>query len=490
MGEKTNRFISKIKKVKTDELIYALSRQSIEMYKNDMAYSKGLPVAVSRFGFYERANVTLTAWDIPSIIYHSIKNSNDYRNGAIIASFPEIVNAYRGYEDEKSVSQFQEHGNTSKIFQIIMGMTAEQFQYQSLGLILEKLNRTYHILFAAKNYEHRYMLDANAAVKNVLGFSAKEYLAIVFIVWWLCSKHPDPLSAPEEIYKKHSDSVLTKENITKFIKCYSSSYEEIRKSQFGHQILYSKPFILTDRKKEYLSSSVYLVQLLLGNGLYWLVRDYYREKQKFTNAFGYLFEDYIKELANMYCEAEEWQVIPQSKEPGADFIFELGKIKLIVESKASLLKLDAKQQVPNLESSDDFFNKIIKESYGQLNATYVQFENKTQIYTIKIILLYDDFSNSSIIEMSIPEIFEKDPNCFIMSIREFEILLYLKKNDKNQFDLIVNTLLQTSKEDNSRKSISGIYKELKIEKNSHFYGERDYVSKIIERLKIDLTEAV
>lgn len=39
--------------------------------------------------------------------------------------------------------------------------------------------------------------------------------------------------------------------------------------------------------------------MIVGNGLYWLVRDYYLKhgSQKFVNTFGLIFEDYIKDLA-------------------------------------------------------------------------------------------------------------------------------------------------------------------------------------------------
>lgn len=63
-------------------------------------------------------------------------------------------------------------------------------------------------------------------------------------------------------------------------------------------------------------------------------------------------------------------------------------LQLLVESKSSLLKLDAKQQVPNMESTNTFFNRTISEAYTQLNSSYEELKGKIEIPIIKIILLY------------------------------------------------------------------------------------------------------
>ena len=176
------------------------------------------------------------------------------------------------------------------------------------------------------------------------------------MIFWLCSHHPDPLSAPESLYCRKENTILTTDNITKFIEFYSCSYKELREHSLEKQLLYSKPFIKTQRHGAYLAVSIYLIAMMVGNGLYWLVRDYYfrQHTQKFVNAFGLLFEDYIKDLALNYCKPSEYKVLSAGAKKGADFLFDLGVLQLLVESKSSLLKLDVKQQVPNLESANVF----------------------------------------------------------------------------------------------------------------------------------------
>ena len=482
-----SNFISIIKKIKTDELIYVLSEISIKMYKDNMSFTTTLPLYIRQYGSYRNVNVLLTAWDIISIEYFSILYSSDYRNGDSVASLPEVINLYRGYEDSLSSNQIKESGDD--VFRIMMGMTSEQFQYQKLCLMFEKLNRTYHILVAAKNYEHRNELDVDVVFKSVFGFSAKDYLVVLLMVFWLCAQHPDPLAAPEHLYRKKDLTVFTKENITKFVQHYSCTYDDLRNSPLQRQLLYSKPFIHTKRKNSYLASSVYMVGFLLGNGLYWLCRDYYQNnKQKFPNAFGHLFEDYIKELSLTYCNDGEWHVIPQSENKGADYIFEFDSLQIIVESKSSLLCLAAKQQIPDLEKISEFYEKTIKKSYKQLNASYDIYKDKVKTPTIKVMLLYDEFSNTAIIEQCMPEIFQKDNLCFVMTIRQLEILLHLRKNDIEKFNLVIDKIIEAICQNSENVNFDGIYDNLSIYQNPHINEKLDYIKPILQHFETNFYE--
>lgn len=480
-----SNFITKIKNIRTDALIYTLSDISIKMYKNNMSCTTTFPLWTRKYGIDRKVSTLLTVWDIPSIEYFSILNSSDYRDGEPVDSLPEIINSYRCYEGSLSSNQIKD-SDEHDVFRIIMGMTSEQFQFQNFYLMFEKSNRTYHILIAAKNYEHRNELDINVAFKSIFGFSAEDYLIVFLMVFWLCTQHPDPLTAPEYIYRKKDHSVFTKENITKFVKYYSCTYDDLRKSPLKRQLLYSKPFIQTKRSGSYLASSVYMVGFLLGNGLYWLCRDYYKnEGQKFPNTFGNLFEDYIKELASTYCNDNEWQVIPNGKKKGADYIFTFDSLHFIVESKSSLLNLDAKQQIPNLKSANGFFEKTIKEAYDQLNSSYEIYKQNVNAPTIKVILLYDEFSNTSVIEYSMPEIFEKDPMCFVMTIRQLEILLYLHKNDMEKFNLVIDNIIETTTSKSKTTNFNAIFNKLSICQNPHINSSLDYINPILQYFAIN-----
>lgn len=475
-------FVSEIKKINTDELIYKFSEISIEMFKANQ-YMRKVEIPVIRYGRNQKLIVQLSAWDIPNIAFLSVKESNDYRHADKVSSVGQLVDLYREYDNEHSAAESIKNADDG-VFRVVLGMTAEQFQYQNLWRIFEKFNRDYYILLAAKNFEHRNEIDTNAAVKEVFGCSADDYVAILLMIFWLCNQHPDPLSAQENLYCRKENTILTKKNISKFIEYYSCDYKELREHSLGKQLLYSKPFIKTQRHGVYLAASMYLVAMMVGNGLYWLVRDYYfkQETQKFVNAFGLLFEDYIKDLALNYCKTSEYKVLSAGAKKGADFLFDFGMLQVLVESKSSLLKLDAKQQVPNMESTNTFFNRTINEAYTQLNSSYEELKGKIDVPIIKIILLYDEFSNTAIIELSERKIFEKDSLCFVMTIRELEILLYLHRNDKVKEKQILNKLLDATRMDGLRKrqNIGAIYEELSIHENQHLDGQMDYFSKMME----------
>ena len=94
-------------------------------------------------------------------------------------------------------------------------------------------------------------------------------------------------------------------------------------------------------------------------------------------------------------------------------------------------------------ASLDTFERKIKEAYTQLQCSYEMYKQKStdDVSYIKIILLYDEFSNISMIEKSIPEIFDNDPKCFIMTIENFEVLLYLNRFKHENCQKILQSLI-------------------------------------------------
>ena len=185
-------FITEIRKIPTDKMLYVLSNVSIKMFEM-LEHQMQLPLELSNNGFKKTGSVMLMGWDIHSIAFHSVINSNDYRRSNKEISFPKLINLYRGYDNEHSATNAISKANFDGIFRILMGMTSEQFLFQQPGLIFEKFNRDYYILLAADNFEHRAELDVNLILKETFGFSAEDYIALLMILFWLCSKSPEPL---------------------------------------------------------------------------------------------------------------------------------------------------------------------------------------------------------------------------------------------------------------------------------------------------------
>ena len=486
-----DKFISELKKISVEDLIYKFSEISIEMFNNKHSCMKKIPVYVTRYGIPQEKELLLTSWDIPNIEYLSIIYSSDYRKSMDVLSMQNLINAYRRFDNEHSIASEIANTDMAGIFRIFIGMTAEQFRHQNLKWIFERFNRNYYMLVEAKHLEHQKDIDVFSAVKNTFGYSMDDYIAMLLMVYWLCSKHPDPLTAPEHIYRKKDSTIFTKDNITRFVEYYSCTYEDLRNSPLGKQLLYSKPFIKTNQGNEYLASCIQLIMMLVADGLYWIVRDYYpkrypKENQKFPNVFGLLFEDYIKDLAATYCDPAKYICLPQGKRKGADYLFDFDTMKMIVESKSSMIRLDAKQQVPNMQSIDNFLKRAIKEAYEQLNKSYYKLRDSTDLPIMKVVLLYDEFSNTAIIEKSIPEIFEVDSCVFVMTIRQFEILLYYHQHDKEKFQLLINKFIASMNSKVPVSNIDAIYDDMEIYDNPHIDKMR-YFEKAMNHMKNNLS---
>lgn len=477
-------FITEIRKLPTSRVLLTLSEISIDMFRK-MEYRKDIDVEVVNNGVTRRGKVALLGWDIQNIAYLSVKHSNDYRESKNPASVAEVINLYREYDNDHSVAEQLRESDIDGIFRIIMGMSSEQFPFQQLGIIFEKFNRDYYILMAADHFEHHSELDINTIVEDTFGYSADDYVAVLMMVFWLCNQSPIPLRAIEQVKLEKKSPLLSAENLTKFVDYYSCTYKELRETKLGKQLLYSKPFVKTERTGSYITSNMFLVAYTIGNGLYWIVRDYYfkQKSQHFINAFGLLFEDYIKDLAQRYCEETKWKQLSQGKKKSADFLIDFGNLIFLIESKSGLLPLGVKQQVPNVEQADLFFTRTIEEAYEQLQSSYDQISKDAHRTIIKVILLYDVFSNTGIIEKSITGIFDNDPSCFIMTIRELEMLLYLHKYDPMKRMAICDRIIEQLNLGKGRESIGGVYESLEIMDNPHLSGEMDYFQKLLKHFE-------
>lgn len=302
-----------IKSYATRDFIYFFAEKSIEIYKNQvekldehLVCNITFPLNIMQHGFiHKQVKVMLSAWDIPNMAYLSITNANDYRNDIMTEQLAgRVVNLYRGYENKHSGSEYIRNNGLPGMFKYLMGMSYEQFKYANPAWIYQNYNRNYHMLIGSPNINREKIVDINVITNELFGLTAEELLEVEYIIWWLCSIHPDPLSAPEKLYRKKENSILTKKNLERVISYYSVTYEQVRNSSLGKQIFYNKPFVITQKTKETIAVSFYLVQMMIADGLYWLIRDYYHNNhwgQKFINAFGEMFEDYLDWEQNSRC---------------------------------------------------------------------------------------------------------------------------------------------------------------------------------------------
>lgn len=479
-------FIQTIKGISAENLIYQFAEMSIDMCKKQ-EYLRGVDVPIVQGNIKRIMTVQLSAWDIHGIQYHAICNSNDYRNSITPYTVGQIVNLYRQFENQESPAEDLRKADLSGVFKILFGMVSEQSPFQNMGWIYENFNRNYHILVASDKVNRNLRVSLEQIIREKFGWSIDEYISVQLIVYWLCMQHCDPLTAPEKIYRKQNDTILTKENIEKYIKYYSCDYSDVRRSLIKKQIFYSKPFIHTDKLGAYIASNCYLVFWVISNSLYWLMRDYYNDlgSQEFVNAFGTMFEDYLKELAGKHFLPEQWKVIPITKKKSADFYFDLKDAILVIEQKSSLIRLSVKQQTPDLDALNKFITNAITEAYKQIQATCSEIKLSKPI--IKIILLYETIENTAMIEAALPEIFETDDSCYIMTILELEIMFHLWSTDKDKCLELLQKMMAGKKEDAMHScSISKIYKGMGLYALHGIARELNYFETALENLGKEL----
>lgn len=482
--------ISELKKIPSVSLIYKLSEMSIMMFqqKSVLFPVEGQELHCGRIRTYK---VSISPWDIPYIDYLSICNSNDYRNPTKAKKLSDLLALYRDYENKHSAAEIIGDSDFDGVMRVLTGMTAEQFSYEDMRWIFQAFNRNYHILVSLQKSMDIPLINVQEVVNYKFGITAKEYNIILMILMWLCSKHPDPLSAPEEIYKRYQ--FLSKENIRSVVQYYSCDYKDIRTSSYQKQLFYSKPFIHTENPNMYIACTTHMVLMTMGTGLYWLIRDYYKDQsQAFINAFGSLFEEYVKDISSEMCRNGEFRVLKTQPEgKSADFLYEFDEFIMIVEAKSTLLGIQAKQQVPELTAISTFIDRTINKAYNQLLASYnrIQSENLQRKPIIKIILLYDVFSNTALLEHSASSFFEKDMSFFIMTIRELETLLLVYREDRVLFKQVISSLLNISKADKLQKhSITGLFSSYNLWDFDFFTGKRNYFHQMLGQLSSDSSD--
>ena len=96
-------FISIVKNISTEEFIKFWGELSIEIYwkqlscinQDKLNATMKIPLKIYQYGFIQRdVEVSLSAWDIPDMIYTSICESNDYRKGHMTIDMAEKNRRY------------------------------------------------------------------------------------------------------------------------------------------------------------------------------------------------------------------------------------------------------------------------------------------------------------------------------------------------------------------------------------------------------------
>lgn len=346
-----------------------------------------------------------------------------------------LISRYNDYLNEEDGRQIR---NTDPEL-YVYGFAGEQMLFQDKGSICMTFAREKYILEqipCKPVFDEQRNINVPQEFEIETGVTTDNYACLLLIIWTFFA---DCLCFPSqgEALFSFNDPRFSLENTWTIINRYSADVNAIRSSSLQRQALYKTPFVLCNN--EYICSSPFLLGSLFSNAIYWIIRDKYRKlgSPAFTNEFGYYFEAYVKEILMNCLDPSKYQKIPKDEhDKRADWHVILGEYEFIVEQKSSLSALNVKQSHPDVEKLKQHLLRTWGEAIEQLESTEIALSLEKPI---KVILLYDDYFRGGCLD----KVFKLNPDLkndgryWVLSINEFENLLWLFKHDSSKaFDII------------------------------------------------------
>ena len=497
MDEKNSGFISQIRKYSLQELLIEFSMESSELFKINTKDDK-MPCG-TKFESFEfasgrikrRQEVLVTAWGLVDIAYQAILNSNDYRSKKVKSKreIYEIVSLYTEYvEHIEGKQEFMKNEAMHDDFLIYLyGFFGEQTKFQLRHMMIENYNRESYIINNIAPIIND-GIDVEGIVKKEIGLFSDEVTIILLYLWSLSTKTPF-IVENDQFYNK---DILKKQNVINVVNYYTADYWQIRENKLGRQVLYSKPIVKTDRNR-YLCINSFLLYFLIEHSTYWIVRNYYQNmnKQDFINAFGVYFEEYFYEILCEYLDCGSYKRIEEGKTKKADWYINMDGYEILLEQKSALASLKAKQQESDINSTKQYALRNWMKAISQLQNTEYDYGNKKMI---KIILVYEEYYKSEMLENIFSlsgSAIENDGYYWLVSISEFEMLLYSYKTDKKLFKEIMQDKIRMETENlHEGRDIRQIFERYGIKKNLHIEQEKyNYYSYISKKFKDEINSS-
>lgn len=451
-------------------ICYWANHIAFDPSKNDNGFSseERYTIDIGGKSFSSTATV-LQTWLI-DILYYVI-DYNKY--GSKVISKEEtlhLINLYTEYADEIDKTNLK---RKSDAILYVMSFFGEQSRFQTSALFFEEFSREKYILDELSQHSTRGLrigIKFKEEFKKITGYSTDEYSALIFFIFSLFNNSDSIIDIRrlKRILKSEKE-LFSFENILGVIDSNSVEISEIRESAFNRQIFYSKPFIKIGSL--YIASNPYLVLSLFSSSNYWVMRNEYffnkNKSQDFLNAFGYYFEDYLDEVLSRYLTDNQYLRIPEDKNKQADLYIKLNDIEILLEQKSALSMLGIKQSHPDVNALKEHMSRHWKKAITQLSSSQKDMSLESPI---KIILVYEDYYKSPCLDefFRINTDLVDDNKYWLVSIGEFEMLLYLYKNNNELFMKIVKEKdsVETNRL-NAHRELRQLFHKYGIEKNEH-----------------------
>ena len=417
--------------------------------------------------------VFITGWSLHNLAYQIMLYSNDYRGGRLndendLAMLLCATVSQEQQKERELLQGFDKNDGRTKLL-FLNGFWGEQSKYQIFPKHLDSFVREMYILLDIP-YSN---IDKSISdiIYEKMGYSWETIIKCLQMAWIVSVITPD---VKDEKIAFSLGQGITYEDYCTIIDKYTTSYDEIRKykDSLGRQILYTKPFVKT-QKGETISVNVFLNMFLIDHCIYWIVRDYFKEKELcFSNEFGYAFEVYFERLLHNTLNEGEYERIPEGKKKSADWIIKIDQHQFLIEQKSAIIGLLGKQQQPSVMEIVEFYKRHLIKASEQLRQSEI--DNGQEF--IKIILLYEDYIAPEIIGDCINRIEEwgkEGGPYWIMTIDDMEMLLqYCSSNRTDFHDLIEKKMMLDSKNSDKDTSIEGLLNEKDIFENQYLRSEQ------------------
>lgn len=462
-----------------DKLLVRISQESIHLLlKNSNEHTFGVEeksytMLNALTGEPQEQKVFVSAWGLVDLAYDAIKVSNDYRGMDTGETLYPLISASEQRKEKREslfLNSLPQNEMRNDLLLYLWGFAGEQFKMETLAKAFTCATRELYILFESAN-RVKNVSDICSIVSNEMGMPWQRVVTALLLAWCLSAMTPQIETAKSCIIW---DESLSEIDFDKVIERYTANYEEIRGSELGRQIFYTKPYVRTQRG-ELISISCYLSLLLYEHSVLWIVRDYYNKRgdQGFISAFGYCFEAYLAELLEEYVGQTNYEKLRETKTKRADWRIFLGEYKILIEQKSNLLGLAAKQSEPDIDMIKTFAERSVVKAICQLSNTEKELNDGKYI---KIILLYEDYLQPEILDnffaLDSCEI-ENDHFYWLVTIDEMEILLYTYKNEPQCFSSIMQEKIKREKESSKDgRGLLFLFNNAGITVNKHMGQER------------------
>ncbi len=485
-----------IRKFATSEILKHYSKESIEIYKNSEygvkyeevpLYNKKTGVQIGTHTFF------ITPWELLEICFNSIKYGNDYRNNKIDkednkdAHYNIISKTKQRSEALESASDF----SREDILKHMICISNMEFDLEIIN-IRNKFNRIHHIMIEinkSPNYPQSNdvcYIDFSEKFKEITNLDYYTYTKGYFLICILAiaGNDSDILSLISRLECELSVFGITKEQLLDIISLQAREYEFYKRYD-NWNILKYYPIVKTQKEHRYIISNMSALLNCFSEYMYWTIRNYYCNlgSRDFTAYFGHCFEYYLRDLFDTY-NINAQKLIEDQIKKKPDWKLETENYVFYIEQKASLYPMDTRSITSNkrIKTLDNYIKSNIIKAFTQLNSH----SETTEKPIIRMCLMFENINfPETVQELALAQVDLKSEEHlnWIISINEFEKLMYILSTDVEKFNIIIDKKieLERTKSNDGR----GFDTLLKDESNDFINNKINYFDNIREAMKFN-----